>query len=228
MSCKLIVRFVVAFAWSLLLVQLNSVKPVQAEPTGKFVLADYGLSNKSFNAFRTQLLDAIRRHDKKFVEEILATNVETGLGAGAGKAEFNKQWQNLAPSSLFWARMNRDLTHGSEYVRDSGRVQAPATWFDDTKLSDSIQAIVWNKDGILKEAPDESAHTIDHLYNVRLTVLKPDQPAPIHDRWVKVLTPSGKTGFIKSDDIFSAYDEFAEFKQINGKWKLVFFGMAGL
>jgi len=214
---------VIALVCSLLL-----VKPLQAEPTGTSLIGDYGLKNRSFNSFRTQLLDALKRHDKKFVEEILANNVETGLGAGAGKIEFNKRWQNLVPSSGFWERMNRALLHGAEYEADSGRVQAPGTVFDDTKLSDSIQAIVWNKNSIMRDGPNDAARVLDHLYNKQLTVLKPDDPSPIHERWVQVKTESGKVGYMKSDDIFSAYDEFAEFKQINGRWKLVFFGVSGL
>jgi hypothetical protein len=227
-SFKLIGSIVVAGIFSFGLVQACLAGPSQAAPNLTFVLADYGLTNPSFNAFRAQLLDAVKRHDKRFVEEILATNVETGLGAGTGKGEFNKQWHNLAPTSLFWGRMSRVLNHGAEYVQDDGRVEAPATSFDDAKLGDSIQAIVWNKDAVLKDAPNDSAPAIDHLYNVQLTVLAPDQPAPIHDRWVKVQTQNGKTGFMKSDDLFSAYDEFAQFKKMNGKWRLVWFGMAGL
>jgi hypothetical protein len=207
---------------------LSEYQPAAAATSRKCVLEDYGLKNASFSAFRAELLSAVTRHNRNFVESILAPNVELGLGAGVGKKEFNKQWQDLSPTSSFWARMKRVLSHGAEFVHDTGRVQAPATFFDDTKLGDTIQAIVWTKDAILRDAPKDSAVVIDHLDNEQLTVLKPDDPSPIKEPWVKVKTQSGKIGFMKSDDLFSAYDEFAEFKKMNGKWQLIWFGVAGL
>jgi hypothetical protein len=203
-------------------------KPLQAATNHNYVLADYGLKNPSFNMFRAQLLAAVLRHDRKFVDDVLSPNVELGLGAGVGKREFNKQWQNLSPTSIFWARMQRVLIHGAEFAKDTGRIQAPATSFDDARLGDTIQAIVWNKESILRDGPKDSAVVIDRLHNEQVTVLQPDSPSPIHDSWVKVQTQNGKIGFMKSDDVYSAYDEFAEFKKTNGKWQLIWFGVAGL
>jgi hypothetical protein len=201
--------------------------PEQRQAKNAAIAADEGARDSSFSAFRTQLLQAVEHRDKQFVEAIVSPNIETGLGAGVGKQEFNKQWQNLAPDSNFWERMKRALTHGAQLDRETHQFRVPALNFDDPD-GETTQAIAWNNNATLRAKPDDSAPALCQLFNTKVTLLEPVEPGPITTTWSKVKTKQGKVGFVRSEDICSTYGYFAEFEKLNGKWWLVWFGFAGL
>lgn len=192
----------------------------------KHVLADDGVKDASFALLRSQLLSAIERHDKSFIEEILSADILTELGGETGKANFTDQWQDLSPASPFWARLQRVLSHGAQYDSESNEYHAPAVSFDDSH-SELPQAVVWNKNAGLCQSKDASP-PIRLLYDQQVTVLEPSNPLPVKGEWAKIMTNNGSKGFMKSEDIYSAYDEFAVFKKLHGKWALTWFGFAGI
>jgi hypothetical protein len=190
------------------------------------VLPDDGEKDADFALLRRQLLAATKNHDCAFVEKILSENIATALGSGTGKENFKKEWQDLAPASPFWERLARVLEHGAQYDSESAEFHAPAVSFDDNH-SPLPQAIVWNKNAPLSSSPGEPV-PLRQLFDQQLTVLDPQNPEPIKSRWVKVATADRSKGFMKSEDIYSAYDEFVVFKKLHEKWTMTWFGFAGL
>jgi hypothetical protein len=201
--------------------------PQQWQAKNAPIGVDEGANDSSFSAFRKELLQAVERRDRQFVEAIVSPNIETGLGSGVGKKEFNKRWQDLAPDSKFWERMKRALTHGAQLDLETHQFRAPALNFDDPD-GVTTQAIAWNNSATLRAKPEDSAPAISPLFNTNVTVLEPVEAGPIATTWSKVKTKQGKIGFVRSEDICSTYDHFAEFEKSSGKWWLVWFGFAGL
>lgn len=195
--------------------------------SSKVTIVDDGAKNPSFVKFRNQLLDAVKRRDKQFIEQIAAEDIKTGLGAGAGKLALNEQWSNLSPQSLFWPRLERVLAHAAHYDADNSEYDAPAIVFNPGD-SDSIQAAIWNKNSDLHKSPSDSSLTLQRLDCQLVTILKPGEPAPLKEEWVKIKTRNGTTGFVKSANLFSPYDEYATFKKEKGKWRMTWFGVSGL
>ncbi len=149
------------------------------------------------------------------------------IGGGKGKKDFNEQWDNLSPTSPFWERMQKVLSHGAEYDAEALEYHAPALSFEDSH-SELPQCIVWNDRAILRKEPSTHAIPIKMLSDEQVTLLAPAEAGPVTSIWVKVKTTDGITGFMKTDDIYSAYDEFAVFKKRQQKWVLSWFGFAGL
>ena len=195
--------------------------------SSKITIVDDGGKNPSFVKFRSQLLGAVKRRDKKFVEEIAADDIKTGLGAGTGFRALREQWKNLLPQSPFWLRLERALTHAAHYDADNGEYDAPAIVFDPGD-SDKIEAAIWNRNSILHKSASDSSPVLRLLDCQLVTLLKPGDPAPIKEEWVEVKTKDGTTGFVKSRDVLSPYDEYASFKKVKGKWRMTWFGVAGL
>lgn len=195
--------------------------------SSKVTILDDGAKNPSFVQFRSQLLEAVKRRDKQFIEQIAADDLKTGLGAGTGKHALNEQWNNLSPQSQFWSRLERVLSHSAHYDADNSEYDAPGIVFDPGD-SDSIEAAIWNKNSDLHKSADDSSKILERLDCQLVTILKPVDPSPIKEDWVKIKTSNGTTGFVKSANIFSPYDEYATFKKLKGKWRMTWFGVAGL
>lgn len=198
-----------------------------AASTPSHTLADDGLKNASFEKFRSQLLEALKRHDKKYIEEIMSPEIEMALGGGKGKKAFAQRWENLSEASPFWGRMQKVLSHGAQFDQESDEFHAPAVSFEDSH-SELPQCIAWNKSSPLRKKPSSTSPPVKNLYNEQLTLMEPAEPGPVTSSWVKVQTNDGAVGFMETNDIYSAYDEFAVFKKRQDKWCLGWFGFAGL
>ena len=61
-----------------------------------------------------------------------------------------------------------------------------------------------------------------------VTLLEPSALEPVKSKWVKVKTARGIDGFMKAEDVFAAYDEFAVFKKEHQSWYLTSFGFVSL
>ncbi|MFX4827846.1 hypothetical protein ABTB65_19035, partial [Acinetobacter baumannii] len=80
---------------------------------------DDGALNQTFAAFRTSMLEAIDRKDKAFIEQQLSEHISTAIGGTTGVEAFEKQWQELSDTSLFWDMAKKILTHGAQFDRES-------------------------------------------------------------------------------------------------------------
>ncbi|MBX9725239.1 MAG: SH3 domain-containing protein [Candidatus Obscuribacterales bacterium] len=203
-------------------------KPKLSAPTSaqRHIVHDDG-EKSSFAEFRRQLIEAVKHHDKAFVDAALSPDIALALGGGKGKQAFYEEWQGLQADSEFWPRIERVLIHGVQLDAESGEYHAPAVSFDDSH-SELPQAVVWTKQAALRQSPNSESPIVATLYDEQITILEPAEAAPMTAKWAKVKTSAGKTGYMKAEDFYSAYDEFAVFKRANGKWVLTWFGFAGL
>ncbi|MBX9687799.1 MAG: hypothetical protein K2X27_13920 [Candidatus Obscuribacterales bacterium] len=202
-------------------------RKASAKSSLKYILPDDGGKDPSFAQFRERLINAVKAHDRTFVEEIISPEILTAIGGGKGKDSFNQEFDNLSDKSRFWPRIERVLLHGAEFDSESNQYHAPALRFEDSH-SEKAQAIVWNKGAKLRKSASETSLLLSTLYDEQVTIIEPAEPEPLLTEWAKVKCKSGKEAYLKTADIYSAYDEFAFFKKSNGKWYLSWFGFAGL
>lgn len=191
------------------------------------VLADEGLKNKSFDSFRSELLEHLALHDKAYLENVLSADIGLSIGGERGKKAFLKKWQDLDDDSPLWQRLERVLMHGAQFDEESSEYHTPAISFEDSH-AELPQGVVWNKVCPLRKAPDLTAKIIASPFNEQITILEPAQKVPVLVEWIKVKTATGVTGYMKAADVYSAYDEFAVFNFRQGKWCLTWFGFASL
>ena len=198
----------------------------KAKPLANHVLIDDGAKNAEFQKAREGLLLAVKQKDKTFVVESLAPQVVTALGGGTGKENFLQTWQDLEPASPFWQKFERVLQHGAQFDSESGEFHAPAVSFDDSHL-ELPQAVVWNHVSGLYQLPEKGLRD-QTLYGQQVTIFEPPAREPNTKEWSKICTLDGSRGYLRSKDIYSAFDEFAVFKKIDRKWLLTWFGYAEL
>jgi hypothetical protein len=192
-----------------------------------FIARDDGALNASFAAFRKDLLESIVKHDKAAIEQVVSSNIDTTIGGARGVDAFEKRWQGLDHESSFWSMARKILEHGAQFDRESNEFHAPAVSFEDNH-SDFPQGIIWSKDALLYSRPILSAPSKKGGYNNQLTIIEPKEHQPISVKWLKVRTRQGGIGYMKAEDVYSSFDDFAVFKKENDKWRLSWFGYAEL
>lgn len=189
--------------------------------------ADEGQADPSFASFRSSLLKAIESHDRIFVEDCLSPEILTALGGEKGKQAFLNQWEGLSEESRFWKKMQAMLMHGVQYDEGTREFHAPAVTFDDSH-SELPQAVVWDTNTVMCKLPNDSSSIPHSIYDEQVTLLDPAEPIPNQKLWSKIRLKDGSSGYVKSQHLYGAYDEFAVFKRLGGHWQISWFGYACL
>ena len=105
---------------------------------------DDGVKNQEFLEFRNRLLKALEEHNLDLLKASLSHGIEMSIGGERGVEAFTRHWQDFAPESLIWSKLEKILRHGAQYDQESDEFHAPAVSFDDSH-SELPQAIIWNK-----------------------------------------------------------------------------------
>lgn len=188
---------------------------------------DGAAKDKSFLAFRNELLKAVDTRNTAFIYGIVVKDIKNGFGGEDGILNFKKQWKLNSPKSDFWKEFGFAIKNGGNFQSDNSFV-APYTFSDFPADLDGFehQAII-GENVRLREKPDISAGTVALLsYNI----VKFDYEKSLKDPkdnekylWIKVETLGGKKGYVAPQFIRSPIDYRAGFEKIRGKWKLTFF-----
>lgn len=203
----------------------------------KLYPVDEGYKDSSFLSFREELLHAIRQRDSKFILSIVAPNILNSFGGEGGVDEFKEQWKLDQPDSKFWDELLSVLSMGGAFMNSDGVQEfcAPyvaSQWEKVLKqLPDSSDtyeyAAVIRENVPLRAQPDHNSPVIDTLsYDIlkfNFSTPVSDEPLAGTNEWEKVVTLSGKQGYILSKDVRSPLDYHACFKTIEGRWVMTMF-----
>jgi hypothetical protein len=219
------------FVFSILI--FAAIVPVTAlAQEEQYVLpVDEAKSNPSFLAFRTRLVDAVKRRDAAYVLSIVDPQIRINFGDGGGIAAFKKEWKNLGPSSKFWDEFGPVISNGGRFSKEpnerDGTFWAPYV-FDQfpPELDATEYAAIFGNNVNLREAPDLNAKIVTRLsYNiVRIEPeTLPKSGVSEYPGWWQVTTLGGLRGFVKREYVRSPIDYRAGFEKKRGAWKMVTF-----
>jgi hypothetical protein len=198
---------------------------------------DEGDKYPSFHSFREELVNAAKKRDSKFILSILAPDILNSLGGDGGIEEFKQEWKLDQPDSKFWDELLSILSMGGAFI-DSGGAQefcAPyvaSQWKNLIKQlpkdSDSDEyAAVIRENVVLRSKPDQDSPVVD---NLSYDIIKFDsntpasnEPPVVDNQWVKIVTLSGKQGYVLSSDVRSPSDYHVCFKEVEGRWVMTIF-----
>ncbi|MBX7169749.1 MAG: SH3 domain-containing protein [Pyrinomonadaceae bacterium] len=212
----------------ILLVLLLFIIPIAAQE--KFVTpVDEADKDKTFLEFRTKLIEAVQKHDVKYLLSVVDKSIKNGFGGNDGINEFKKQWKIYNRNSELWKELLIVLTHGGTFDKENkGMFYAPYlfTNFPDGVDEFEHQAIFGNNVN-LRSKPDKDAPVVASLsYNI----VKTDYENSVKSKtnkdeflWLKIETLGGKKGFVKPEFVRSAIDYRAGFERRRGKWTMTFF-----
>ncbi len=191
----------------------------------KLLPVDEGAHDLSWSRFKARLLDALARHDQKFVMGIVDARIRNTLGQD-GSTEFRKLWQPQTVDSPLWVELPKLLFLGGVFVKRDQRTNefcAPYVRFKwpDNAPADASGAILV-ADALMKAKPSAAAQTLQTLSYDLVKVL--DWEVADDDRqnkqvWVRIQTGIG-TGYVPEEQIRSPLEHRACFAKSGTGWRM--------
>jgi hypothetical protein len=206
----------------------DSTTVATTRETGQRLLSvDEANQDGSFAKYREQLIWAIESKSEKDLLPMLDSNIRLSFGGSGGLADFKKMWKPQDKNSPLWPKLEWVVRHGGSF-RGTGANRmfwAPyvySNWPENGPEPFEYGAIVGSKVQVLETSKKSSKPiaTLDHHFVKVIDGghLKEKSPA-----FVKIQTPSGKTGYVRSSEIRSQLDYRAGFDKRSGKWKMTAF-----
>lgn len=216
---NLILLFFLIFGFSAVSAQERFVRPV-----------DEAAKDADFLAFRTKLIEAVKKRDAKYVLSIVDKNIKNSFGGNDGIKEFKEWWKLESPKSEFWNEFLTVITNGGKFFTGEAvknkLFTAPYT-FDafPEDLDAFTHSVIFGNNVNLRAKPETNAPVVGKLsYNIVETIRSiEDKNNAEKADWYEVKTLGGKKGFVKAEFVRSPIDYRAGFEKINGKWKMTFF-----
>lgn len=217
--------------WSLLAALCAA--PCALAQERKLEPVDEAARDPSWVSFKTRLLNAVAKRDRKFVASILHPGVRVGQSGGRGITEFRKEWELDSTASPLWQELPAALYPGAAW---SKREKGPS------ELCSPYVAIKWpqdvdafaggaiiSKDALVKSAPAADSGTIATLSYDMVEVVDwevDDRAAASKQKWVKIRSYAGE-GYVPEEQIRSPIEHTACFVKTEGGWRLIGFGPGG-
>lgn len=198
----------------------------------KLYPVDEAAKDRSFKVFRDRLLTAARKKDKEYILSILDPKIELSFGGHSGVKDFKEMWKIDEPSSQFWDELTTILELGGGFDTIDGQKEfvAPyvtSEWPDDPKLDGFEYLAVIRRNVKLRAAPGLDAPVLASLsYDIVKMIRTQGTPEAVQKdgfNWLKVITDTGKQGYVADKYIRSPIDYRAYFKKIKGSWRMTVF-----
>lgn len=217
---------------TLLLATLTALCLTAYAQEQKILPLDEAANDRSWVSFRNRLLDALQKHDRKFLVSVLDRNVRNGTEGERGIAAFRQQWDLASDASPLWRELPSALFLGAAYMkRDKGQeLCAPyllARWPAD--IDPFGHGAVVAKETAVKSEPASASKTLAVLSYDIVPVLDwdvGDREVESPQRWVKVRAREGE-GYVPEEHIRSPIEHAACFVKGPNGWRMVAFAPAG-
>lgn len=195
----------------------------------KLLPVDEAAKDASWASFRRQLLNALAKHDRKFLLSIVDRNIRNPLDAPRGVAAFRKQWDLEADDSPLWRELPAALFLGSAWLKpEKGPRQLCAPyvavkWPDDIDPFD--YGAITAREALAKAAPASDAETLATLSYDIVPVADwevADRAADGKQKWVKIRLKD-KEAYVPEEQIRSPIEHRACFVKTESGWRMVGF-----
>jgi hypothetical protein len=193
-----------------------------AAPSRKLYPVDEGPRDPSFVAFRQKLIKACKRRDWRFLNTTLDPRVVSGFGASEGLQEFKDEWEPEDPDTDLWETLLEVLSMGGAFLRP-GCFEAPyvsARW--PKGLEGETHHAVVGRNVPVRSRPSPMAPVVERLsYDIVRELPQSSQPVSADNTvWTRIVTPSGRQGYVASEYLRNPFNPQATFVKKNGKWWL--------
>lgn len=177
----------------------------------------------SFVTFREQLLNAVSAKDAAALVRMLDTNIHLSFGGQSGLKDFREMWKPENKQSKLWSELEWILKHGGDF-----RDEAPRTFWAPYVYSNWPErgpdpfeyAAITDADVPVYEKANERSKQISRLSYHLVRGLEGTHLREDRLPFVKIKTPEGKIGYVRSNLVRSSIDYRAGFHKRNGNWKM--------
>ena len=181
---------------------------------------DEAAKDPAFFVFRSQLQNAVARHDAKTVLSMMNPEIQMGFGSEQGMKDFIAKWKPNEPNSKLWDTLSTILSLGGRFNPD-GSFTAPyvsTQW--SPKYGAQNHAAVVGQNIPVRAAPQATAEQLAVL-NFHLVELVNAQQAKVPQEWQAIRMKNGKTGYVQSRHVRSPMDYRLSMAYFQGRWQIL-------
>jgi len=211
----------------------TSIIAAKSFPLKTVKLVNEENKNKSLVVFNKELKKIIRLKNWNALKRKLDANVRFSFGMPAGIDGFSEFWKldrNPANSKV-WKILKRVMSLGGAFIDDDYNFfTAPYVFHKFNGAYDAYtHSVIVGKNVNIRKRPSARSKVIDNLsYAIVKNMLQKKKNivfklinGEIYP-WKKIITPSGKVGFVYGKFLYSPIDYRIGISKENGKWKIVY------
>src|SRR5574343_67258 len=180
---------------------------------------DQAVKVPEFFAFRSQLQNAVARHDAQAVLAAVHPEVDMGFGGEHGLKDFKAKWKLSDPDSPLWDVLSTILSQGGSFNKD-GSFTAPyvaSNWPQRYRGVGYVAAVGPAVE--VKSAPQTQASTWGVL-NFQVVELADLDEDLVPQGWRAVQWKNGKTAYVESRNLRGPSDYRLGLSKHSGRWQI--------
>jgi hypothetical protein len=196
--------------------------PTGSYPQLKISPIDQVNAASEFGQFRTQLKQAVKNRDAKYIRSIAAPDILLTFGRRFGLDRLKID----DPKAPFWQELEKSLAVGcvKKRIEASEIISCPFSsglWSEliDRAGGQGRIAIIGNNIPVYAR-PSTKSPTIATLSNEAIKLADNNQQLAFVSSLAKVLLPSGQTGYVSNRYIYTRFGYRAIFQKLEGKWQM--------
>ncbi|HTP94939.1 MAG TPA: hypothetical protein VMK05_03755 [Burkholderiales bacterium] len=197
-----------------------------AAQLAKLPPADDAAADRSWAKFKTGLLAALEKRDKRALIAALDRNVRNGARVKPGIDEFRRQWDIDAQDSALWQVLTKILFLGGRNVKAANGAKefcAPYVATDWPEQFDPFEhGAIIAREALVKARPSAASATIATLSYDIVEIGEwdiEDETKGSTQTWVHVDTRAGE-GYVPAEQIRSPVEHRACFAGGGGRWRI--------
>ncbi len=189
--------------------------------------------NSSLKAFNKKLKRIIRHKNWSSLRNMLNANVRFSFGMPTGINGFSEFWKldKNPTNSKIWKTLKRVMSLGGTFIDDEYNFfTAPYVFHKFNNAYDAYtHSVIVGKNVNIRKRPSARSKVIDNLsYAVVKNVLQKKKDlvfkligGEIYP-WKKIVTPSGKVGFVYGKFLYSPIGYRIGISKVGDDWKIVY------
>ena len=190
---------------------------------------DEGAKVASWQAYKSRLLDALEKKDRRVLTAAIDPNIENGAESKPGLDEFRRRWDFDQDNSPIWEELRKAISLGGAFVKNKQgrrRFCAPyvaAKW--PTTVDPFAYGAITARNVLVKAEPSSDSQTLDRLTYVLVKVDDwevADKAPGFPQKWTKMRLRDAP-GYVPVEQIRSPIEHMACFAGDDGSWRLTSF-----
>ena len=142
---------------------------------------------------------------------------------GKGPTAFRRYWKPESADTRIWKVLERLFAMGGTFY-SPGLFAIPYIYTRFPIDLDPFEYVVAEKDNVPVRAGASSQDQVIGTISCELVRVTPRLKPPVHldaMQWLRIITPSGATGFVSTSDVYSPAAHRAFFEKRRGRWRWI-------
>lgn len=200
-----------------------------AQPVTRLLPVDEAANDASWVSFRSRLLAAIEKRDRKFLLSVVDREIRNSMEARRGVDTFRRIWNLDGDDSTLWRELPAALFLGSAWHKPAKGPRELCAPYVAIKWPSHLNPFDYGaivaREALAKAEPSADSATLATLSYDLVVVTDwelPDKSPQARQRWVRIRL-GDRDGYVPEEQIRSPIEHRACFVRTDAGWRMVAF-----